>query len=50
MGKLFGGGAKKEETVKMEPALMKKHEKEAKKMAKDPVCGMEVDEKTLLLL
>lgn len=25
---------------------MKKHEQEAKKMAKDPVCGMEVDEKT----
>ncbi len=45
LGKLFGGGGKKEETMKMEPALMKKHEKEVAKMAKDPVCGMEVDEK-----
>ena len=46
LGKLFGKGVKKEETMKMEPALMKKHEKEVTKMAKDLVCGMEVDEKT----
>ena len=46
LGKLFGTGAKKEETMKMEPAVMKEPEKEVKKMAKDPVCGMEVDEKT----
>ncbi len=44
--KLFGRGAKREEIMEMEPALMKKQEKEVTKMAKDPVCGMEVDEKT----
>ncbi len=46
LGKLFGTGTKKEETMEMEPALMKKQEKEVTKMAKDPVCGMDVDEKT----
>ncbi len=46
LGKLFGTGAKKEETMKMEPAVMKEPGKEVKKMVKDPVCGMEVDEKT----
>ncbi len=46
LGKLFGKGAKKEETMKMGAAAMKEHGKEVKKMAKDPVCGMEVDEKT----
>ncbi len=46
LDKLFGKGAKKEEIMEMEPALMKKHEKEVIKMAKDPICGMEVDEKT----
>ena len=46
LSKLFGGGAKKEEPMKMEPAAMKEHGKEVIKMAKDPVCGMEVDEKT----
>ncbi len=46
LDKLFGQGAKKEEIMEMEPALMKKHGKEVIKMAKDPVCGMEVDEKT----
>ena len=44
LGKLFGRGAKKEEVMEMEPALVKKHEKEVIKMAKDPVCGMDVDE------
>ncbi len=46
LGKLFGRGAKKEEAVKMESAAMKEHGKEVVKMAKDPVCGMEVDEKS----
>ena len=46
LGKLFGGGTEKEETMKMEPAAMKEHGKEVVKMAKDPVCGMECDEKT----
>ena len=46
LGKLFGKGAKKEETMKMEPAAMKEPGKEVTKMAKDPVCGMEVDEKS----
>ncbi len=44
LGKLFRGGTK--ETMKMEPAAMKEHGKEVMKMAKDPVCGMEVNEKT----
>ena len=46
LGKLFETGTKKDETMKMEPALMKEHGKEVTKMAKDLVCGMEVDEKT----
>jgi len=51
LDKLFGGGGKKEETMKMEPATMKGHPAEhapmaSMPMAKDPVCGMEVDEKT----
>lgn len=46
LGKFFGGGAKKEEAVKMESAVMKEYGKEVIKMAKDPGCGMEVDEKT----
>ena len=46
LGKLFGGGAKKEETLKMEPVAMKEHGKEVLKMAKDLVCGMDVDEKS----
>ncbi len=46
LDKLFGRGVKKEETMKMEPVAMKGHEKGVTKMAKDPVCGMEVDEKT----
>ncbi len=46
LDKLFGRGARKEEIMEREPALMKKHEKGVIKMAKDPVCGMEVDEKT----
>ena len=46
LSKFFGGETKKEETVKMKPAAMKEHGKEVLKMAKDPVCGMEVDEKT----
>ncbi len=46
LGKLFGTGVKKEELMKIEPAAMKEHGKEVIKMAKDPVCGMEVDEKT----
>ncbi len=45
LAKLFGRGTKKDETMKMEPAAMKEHEKEVTKKAKDPVCGMEVDEK-----
>ncbi len=46
LGKLFGKGTKKEETMKMEPAAMKEPGKEVTKMAKDPVCGMDVDEKS----
>ncbi len=45
LDKFFGRGVKKEETMKMEPAAMKEHGKEVTKIAKDPVCGMEVDEK-----
>ncbi len=36
----------KEETMKMEPAATQEHGKEVIKIAKDPVCGMEVDEKS----
>ena len=39
------GRETKEATVKMEPAVMKERGKEVVKMAKDPVCGMNVDEK-----
>ncbi len=46
LDKLFRREGKKEETMKMEPAAMQEHEKEVMRMAKDPVCGMEVDEKT----
>ncbi len=46
LGNLFGRGTKKEETMKMEPVAMKEREKEVTLMARDPVCGMEVDEKT----
>ena len=46
LNKLFGTGAKEEETMKMEPAAMKEHGKEVIKMAKDLVCGMDVDEKS----
>ncbi len=46
LDKLFGRGVKKEEIMEMEPAAMKEHKKEMTRMAKDPVCGMEVDEKT----
>ncbi len=46
LDKLFGRGVKKDETMKMEPAAMKEQGKEVTRMAKDPVCGMEVDEKT----
>ncbi len=42
---LFGGDTK-ERTMKMEPSMMKEGGKEVMKMAKDPVCGMEVDEKS----
>ena len=41
LGKLLGREAKK-----MEPAATQEHGKGVIKMAKDPVCGMEVDEKT----
>ncbi len=41
---LFGGG-KKETAMKMEPSTMKET-KETKRIARDPVCGMEVDEKS----
>ncbi len=46
LGELFGKGAKKEETMKMAPAAMKEPGKEVAKMAKDLVCGMDVDEET----
>ncbi len=43
---LFGRGTEKEANMKMEPVVMKEQGKEVIKMVKDPVCGMEVDEKT----
>ena len=46
LGKLFGKETGKKQAMKMEPATMKEHGKEMMKMAKDPVCGMEVDEKS----
>ena len=46
LGKLFGKETGKKQTMKMEPAAMEEHGKEMMKRAKDPVCGMEVDEKT----
>ncbi len=42
----FGRGSKTEGTMTMGPAAIKEHGKEVTKMAKDPVCGMEVDEKS----
>ena len=45
LDKLFGRGVKKEEAMKMDPAAMKEHRNEMIKMAKDLVCGIEVDEK-----
>ena len=44
--RLFGNETKKEETMKMAPTTTQKDEKEMIRMAKDPVCGMEVNEKT----
>ncbi len=46
LGKLFGRESSREKAMKMEPATMEEPGKEVMKMAKDPVCGMEVDEKT----
>ncbi len=46
LGKLFGRESSKEKAMNMETAAMEEHGKEAIKMAKDPVCGMEVDEKS----
>ncbi len=46
LGRLFGKESSKEKAMKMEPATMEEHGKEVMKMAKDPVCGMECDEKT----
>ena len=47
LGKLFGSRAQKGETMTMEaPAMKEKAGKETVKMVKDPVCGMEVNEKT----
>lgn len=46
LDRLLGREAKKEETMKMEQAAMQERGKEVIKMAKDPVCGMEVNEKT----
>lgn len=46
LGRLFGGETKKEEAMKMEPVATKEQGKEVMKMAKDPVCGMEVNEKS----
>ncbi len=41
LNRAFGRESKKENTM-----AMKEHGKEVKNMAKDPVCGMMVDEKT----
>ncbi len=40
-GKGAGGGA-----MKMAPTATKEHAKEMAKMVQDPVCGMEIDERT----
>lgn len=46
LDKFFGREGKREGIMKVEPAAIKEHGKEVTKMAKDLVCGMEVDEKT----
>ncbi len=46
LGKLFGTGTRRDAATKVEPAVMKESAKEVTRMAKDPVCGMDVDEKT----
>lgn len=47
LSRLFGSGTQKGETITMESSAMKeKTRKEVMKLAKDPVCGMEVDEKS----
>lgn len=46
LDKLFARGSKTEGTMTMGPAAMKEDGKEVAKMAIDPVCGMEVDEKS----
>ncbi len=45
LGKLFGRESSKEKAMKMETAAMEEHGKEVIKMARDPVCGMEIDER-----
>ena len=44
-GKLFGKEARGT-AMKMAPTAMKEHGKGMARMVQDPVCGMEVDEKT----
>lgn len=46
LGRLLGRETEKKQAMKTEPAAMKERGKGVMKMAKDPVCGMEVDEKT----
>ncbi len=45
LGKLFGSEAQKGETMTLASSAMKET-RELRKMVKDPVCGMEVDEKS----
>lgn len=45
LGKLFGSAPPKGETIAMESSATEKTN-EVQKMVKDPVCGMEVDEKS----